>query len=97
MTPPITHACATVCRNPYAYSTTPVHSTSDRRIARLVPMSPAIRSKISDPKNATNCTMRMRPIKNDSLTGNPLATKSSCARKTDAIEITVWMPSLNAM
>jgi len=36
----------------------------------------------------------MMPTRNDSSTGSPLATNSSCARNTDAIEMTVWMPSL---
>ena len=77
--------------------TIPVQMTSDRRIARLAPIVPAIRSNKSEPKNATNCTIRMRPMRNASLGGRPFATNSSCAMNTDAMAMTVWIPSLNAM
>src|SRR5581483_6160411 len=66
------------------------HPNAKRQDDRVfVPMRAAIRSKHSAPANATNCTISTSPIRNDSSAGTPRETNSSCARNTDAIEITV--------
>ena len=60
-------------------------------------LTAAMRAKRCAPKNATNWIIRTRPTRNDWSSGRPRATNSSCDRNSDAIEMTVWMPSLNSM
>jgi hypothetical protein len=64
--------------------------------ADFVPNPRAANANPAAPKNATNWTIRISAVRK--ATSSPASrcagVKSSCARKTDDIAMTVWIPSL---